>query len=175
MRFITAFCLAAFCAVGLGAQSATTETKTKTKIDVKDGKDITITGCLATNPSGGFMLTDRRGDQKYALVTEDDLAKHVGHWMEVKGKAADRGDGKVKIESTTGTSGGEKTKVKTELKGDAASMNAPQLLLAITSDTPLGAIESFKSGTARDLVSRLSPQWTNAGAAVEIELFRVTR
>ena len=29
----------------------------------------------------------------------------------------------MKIESTTGTSGGEKTKVKTELKGDAASMN----------------------------------------------------
>ena len=72
---------------------------------------------------GGFMLTDRRGEQKYALVTEDDLAKHVGHWMEVKGKAADRGDGKVKIESTTGTSGGEKTKVKTELKGDSAAMN----------------------------------------------------
>jgi hypothetical protein len=123
MRFITAFCLAAFCAVGLGAQSATTETKTKTKIDVKDGKDITIAGCLATNPGGGYMLTDRRGDQKYALVTDDDLAKHVGHWMEVKGKAADRGDGKVKIESTTGTSGSEKTKVKTELKGDVANMN----------------------------------------------------
>jgi hypothetical protein len=74
---------------------------------VKDGKDITITGCLATNPGGGYMLTDRKGDQKYALVTDDDLAKHVGHWMEVKGKAADRGDGKVKIESTTGTSGSE--------------------------------------------------------------------
>ena len=122
MKLICAtFGLAAMCAVGLGAQSGTTTTKTK--IDVKDGKDITITGCLATNPSGGFMLTDRRGEQKYALVTEDDLAKHVGHWMEVKGKAADRGDGKVKIESTTGTSGGEKTKVKTELKGDGAAMN----------------------------------------------------
>ena len=128
MRFITAFCLAACCAVGLGAQSGTIETKSKTKIDVKDGKDITITGCLATNPGGGYMLTDRRGEQKYALVTDDDLAKHVGHWMQVKGKAADRGDGKVKIESTTesttGTSGSaDKTKVKTELKGDVAAMN----------------------------------------------------
>ena len=55
---------------------------------------------------------------KYALVTDDDLSKHVGHRIEVKGKAADRGDGKVKIESTVGTSGGDKTKVKTELKGD---------------------------------------------------------
>jgi hypothetical protein len=71
--------------------------------------------------------------------------------------------------------GGDKAFFSVALAGDAASMNAPQLLLAIASDTPLGAIESFKSGTARDLVSRLSPQWTNAGAAVEIELFRVTR
>ena len=118
----TAFGLAAICAVGLGAQSGTTETKTKTKIDVKDGKNITISGCLAANPGGGYMLTTARGEQKYALVTDDDLSKHLGHRMEIKGKAADRGDGKVTIEST-GTSGSEKTKVKTELKGDSPDMN----------------------------------------------------
>jgi hypothetical protein len=117
-----AFGLAAMCAVGLGAQSGTTETKTKTKIDVKDGKNITISGCLAANPGGGYMLTTTRGEQKYALVTDDDLSKHIGHRMEIKGKAADRGDGKVSIEST-GTSGGDKTKVKTELKGDSPDMN----------------------------------------------------
>jgi hypothetical protein len=114
--------LAAMCAVGLGAQSGTTETKTKTKIDVKDGKSITISGCLAANPGGGYMLTTVRGEQKYALVTDDDLSKHIGHRMEIKGKAADRGDGKVTIEST-GTSGSDKTKVKTELKGDGPDMN----------------------------------------------------
>ena len=116
-------CLTAICAVGLGAQSGTTETKTKTKIEVKDGKSVTIVGCLASNPGGGYMLTDRRGNQKYALVTDDNLAKHVGHLVEVKGKAADRGDGRVTIESTTDTSGGDKTKVKSELKGDVADMN----------------------------------------------------
>jgi len=68
------------------------------------------------------MLTTVRGEQKYALVTDDDLSKHIGHRMEIKGKAADRGDGKVTIEST-GTSGGDKTKVKTELKGDGPDMN----------------------------------------------------
>ena len=47
MKFISAFGLAAMFAVGLGAQSGTTETKTKTKIDVKDGKDVTVSGCLA--------------------------------------------------------------------------------------------------------------------------------
>jgi hypothetical protein len=118
----TAFGLAAMFAVGLGAQSGTTETKTKTKIDVKDGKEITVSGCLASNPSGGYMLTTARGEQKYALVTDDDLSKHIGHRMEIKGKAADRGDGKVTIEST-GTSGSDKTKVKTELKGDSPDMN----------------------------------------------------
>jgi hypothetical protein len=119
-----AFCLAAICAVGLGAQSGTTETKTKTKIDVKDGKDITVSGCLAANPGGGYMLTTTRGEQKYVLVTDDDLSKHIGHRMEIKGKAADRGDGKVKIESTGTGGGGDKTKVKTELKGEnAADMN----------------------------------------------------
>jgi hypothetical protein len=119
MKIITAaFCLAAISAVGLGAQSGTTETKTKTKIDVKDGKKITVEGCLAENPGGGYMLTTTRGDLKYALVTDDDLAKHVGHRMEIRGKAADRGDGKVKIETTVGTSGGDEKKSTTEIKGD---------------------------------------------------------
>ena len=117
-----AFGLAAMCAVGLGAQSATTESKTKTKIEVKDGKTITVSGCLATNPGGGYMLTNANGAQKYVLVTNDDLSKHVGHLVSVKGTAADRGDGKVKIEST-GTSGKDTTKVKTELKGDTVDMN----------------------------------------------------
>jgi hypothetical protein len=127
-RISTALVLAAACAVGLGARSSTTETKTKTKIDVKDGKSVTVEGCVAANPSGGYMLTNTRGDQKYVLVTDDDLSKHLGHRIEVKGTAADRGDGKVKTESTTetttGTSGTtEKSKVTGEVKGNAADMN----------------------------------------------------
>ena len=86
------FCMAAIGAVGLGAQSSTTDTKMKTTIEVKDGKNITVDGCLATNPGGGYMLTTTKGEMKYALVTNDDLAKHVGHRMEAKGKAADRAD-----------------------------------------------------------------------------------
>lgn len=106
--------LAATCAVGLGAQSGTT--KTKTTVDVKDGKDVTVGGCLERNPGGGYMLTTTGGSMKYAIVTDDDLSKHVGHRVELKGKAADRGDGKVKIETTV-ESGDDKTKAKTEIKG----------------------------------------------------------
>ena len=45
------------------------------------------------------------GDFKYTLVTDDNLSKYVGHHVEVKGLAADRGDGKVKVESKVGTTG----------------------------------------------------------------------
>jgi hypothetical protein len=114
----TAFGLAAMFAVGLGAQSGTT--KTKTKVDVKDGKEIEVSGCLEKNPGGGYMLTTTQGSMKYAIVTDDDLSKHVGHRVELKGKAADRGDGKVKIESTVG-SGDDKSKAKTEIKGSDMS------------------------------------------------------
>src|SRR3954466_16342407 len=116
MKIISsAFCVAALCVVGLGAQSGTTETKTKTKVEVKDGKDVTVRGCLAANPAGGYLLTTTNGDMKYALVTNDDLSKDIGHRMEIKGKAADRGDGKVKIESKVGTTGSETAKTTTEM------------------------------------------------------------
>jgi hypothetical protein len=119
----TALCVVALAAVGLAAQSQTTETKTKTKVEIKDGKDVTVRGCLAPNPSGGFMLTTTSGDLKYALITDDDLSKDVGHKIEVKGKAADRGDGKVKVESKVGTTGSETAKTTTEMKGDMSGMH----------------------------------------------------
>jgi hypothetical protein len=122
MKLIYAtFGMAAVCAVALGAQTGTTTTKTK--VEVKDGKEIKVTGCLERNPGSGYMLTDREGGFKYSLVTNDDLSKHVGHRIEVKGKAADKGDGKVKIESSVGTSGSDKKETTSEVKGtDMAGM-----------------------------------------------------
>ena len=122
MKLIYAtFGMAAMCAVALGAQTGTTETKTK--IEVKDGKEVKITGCLERNPGSGYILTDREGGIKYTLVTNDDLSKHLGHRIEVKGKAADKGDAKVKIESTVGTSGSDKKETTSEVKGtDMAGM-----------------------------------------------------
>jgi hypothetical protein len=115
--------VASMCAVGLGAQTGTTTTTSTTKVEVKDGKEVTVSGCLERNPGGGFMITNNAGGLKYVLVTDDDLAKHIGHRVEVQGKAADKGDGKVMIESK-GTSGGEKTEAKTEIKGaDMAGMH----------------------------------------------------
>jgi hypothetical protein len=121
------FGIAAMCAVGLCAQTSTTVTRDKTKIEVKDGKDITISGCLERNPAGGYMLLNDVGDLKYALVTDDDLTKHVGERVEVKGKATDRGDAKLRIESkvkgTTGEKAETTSETKTEVKGDLTGLH----------------------------------------------------
>ena len=102
LRFAMALCLTAACAMGAAAQSSTSTTKVKTKIDVKDGKTITTVGCLETNPTGGFMLTNLgTGGMRYALVTNDNLTKYVHHTVRVTGKASDRGKGKVEIKEKT--------------------------------------------------------------------------
>jgi hypothetical protein len=134
MRLISAaFCLAAVCAVGVGAQSS--ETKSKTKVKVDGGRDITVSGCLSRNIDGGYKLTDAQGRMIYALVGGDDLDKHVGHRIEVKGKATNGHDGKVKIETETKTSGDEKTKEKTELTGDVHALGVKSVKMIASSCT----------------------------------------
>jgi len=122
----TVFALPFVCAVGLIAQSQ--ETTTKTKIEVKDGKEMTVAGCVQQmSDDKRFVLmdnSDRDGVvHRYMLVTDEvDLSKHVGHRVEISGKAADRGDGKVETRTTTTTKiendDDKKTETKTEVKGD---------------------------------------------------------
>ena len=45
-----ACCVAVACSVDLGAQTAQTESKSK--ITVKDGQDVTVTGCVEPSSSG---------------------------------------------------------------------------------------------------------------------------
>lgn len=120
-----AFGIAAMCAAGVGAQTKTVNDVGQRKIEVKDGKKITVAGCLERNPGGGYMLTNSEGGMKYDLVTNKDLADKVGQRVSIRGKATDQGDAKLKIESKVGTSGvagDEKDKIessaKTEMKGD---------------------------------------------------------
>jgi hypothetical protein len=117
--------LAVVLACGL-AHAQDIEKKSKTKIRVDDGKSVTVTGCVERSTEGGFMLTNVAGKDgalgSYMLAATDDnnlddIDKHVGHRVEVTGKAADQGKGKIKVESKTeGTSG--KTESKAEVKGD---------------------------------------------------------
>jgi azurin len=113
--------------VALGAQ-----TESKSKVTVKEGHDVTVTGCIEKSASGtGYMLThvaDKKGMMHdYMLAESDqDYGKHVGHRVTVEGKVADQGHGKVKVETKTKTKiedGDDKeTKSKSELHGDMDGM-----------------------------------------------------
>jgi hypothetical protein len=116
------------CALTAAAQEIKTTTKEKTKIDIKDGKRVEMGGCVARSADGHYILTNDVGGLKYLLVADDNLSKYVGRRVEVKGLATDKGDAKVTIEKSVGTSGeigGRKlddhtTKTKTEIEGDIA-------------------------------------------------------
>lgn len=132
---LSAFTVALGMAVAVAAQTSQTEHKSKTEVKIKDGKAVTVTGCVqrGADPSK-FMLTDVAGlsgvGGSYELIAEKDegeeLARHVGHTVTIDGKAADQGDAKIvaKTKSETKQSGSEpkKTETKTEVKGDAAGL-----------------------------------------------------
>jgi hypothetical protein len=122
--------------VGLSIATAGTlaaQTEMKSKVTVKDGKDVEVTGCIASAASGsgdGYILTnvaDKKGNRpSYILVDDDhDVAKHLGHRVQIDGKATDR-DGKVEIETKTKTEvkhgDDQETHSKSTLKGDMAGM-----------------------------------------------------
>ena len=127
MRLIGAAAALALCATTVMAQEIRTTTKETTKFEVKDGKDMEATGCLAPFQDAGYMLTTDGGELKYVLVTKENLSKYAGHRVEVKGVGTDGStDAKIKIEKEVGTSGtvdGQKveptkTKHVTEVSGD---------------------------------------------------------
>ena len=117
--------------VGLGAQTA--QVDSKSKITVKDGKSMTVTGCIAPVTGGsGYVLTnvaDKSGRLRdYMLVSDKtDLAKHVGHRVQIEGKATDRGDGKVAIENKTKTKVEDADDKKTETKSEIEGGSLPYL------------------------------------------------
>ncbi len=128
-RFMLGSALALACSVGLAAQSATV--KTETKVDVKDGKDVTVTGCLARSASGtAYLLNNVEGKgvtSKSYILVGDDLGAHVGHFIEIKGKASNIGDdGKVEVKTKTkierDDADDKKTETKTTMEGDLAGV-----------------------------------------------------
>ncbi len=144
-----ALCLAAAFAVGASAQTETKKyknesdqgkAKTTRKIEIKDGTDVKVMGCLKANPDGsGYVLTNPDSDTlRYELVTNKNLGKLLAHRVEVKGKATDLGKGKVKVEQETkvndavGTSGTVKEKDEVN---DRAALQLP--LLGVKSVTSI--------------------------------------
>jgi hypothetical protein len=101
--------------------------KPKSQVIVEDGKEMTITGCVGRNPDGGYTLTNAAGKDgataSYILArlkdddAFDDVKDHVGHRVEIKGTAADKGDGRLRVETDSG-----KTATKSEMKGDLSGL-----------------------------------------------------
>ena len=128
-RFMLGSALALACSVGLAAQTATV--KSESKVDVKDGKDVTVTGCLARSASGtAFLLNNVEGKgvaSKSYILVGDDLDAHVGHFIEIKGKASNIGDdGKVEVKTKTKVerddADDKTTETKTTMEGDLAGV-----------------------------------------------------
>ena len=126
-RLLGAIVVAVGMAAG-GAAAQDIESKSKTKITVEDGKDVRVTGCVTRSPEGAFLLSSVAGKDgamsTYTLVPkddDDDLEELVGHRVEVEGKAADKGSGKVKIETESQVErqgDTRKRESKTEIQGD---------------------------------------------------------
>jgi hypothetical protein len=108
-------------ALALGAAGVAAQDKGETKVSVEHGKTITVTGCVARGEDGTFTLTNVAGKHgamgSYILADadKDDLAKHVGHRVQITGKAADKGDGKIKVETKNEK---PKTETRSEIKGE---------------------------------------------------------
>ena len=137
-RTVMTFGLAAVCAAGLTAQTQETKTTTKTKVEVKGGKDVNIVGCLERRPNGNYILTDileRRtvDPMRYSLLTSEDLSKRVGERVEIHGKVVANGNGKISVESTTKTEveNGKDQETKSKTEGTSGVLDMP--LLGMTS------------------------------------------
>lgn len=103
-------------AIGLALASASmvsahiqeTKTTTRTHVQMKGGKSVTVTGCLERRDTGDYLLTsirDVRGTDpsRYALITDADLSSHVGERVRIQGKTVSAGDGTVSVKSETKT------------------------------------------------------------------------
>jgi len=130
VRKLLCAALVSLMSAGASAFAQDVVKKSKTTVSVDSGKEITVTGCIARSGDERFALTNSAGKDgalgSYILVADgndrDDLVKHVGHRVEVKGRAVDKGDGKltVKTEQEVKTSDGDKKKTEstTKVKGD---------------------------------------------------------
>jgi hypothetical protein len=98
-RIAVAIGLAAMCTARLTAQTQEGKITTNTKVEIKSGKDVTMSGCLERRPNGDYLLTEVRKNRhlkpsRHALVTSEDLSKHVGERVEIQGKAVAHGKDK---------------------------------------------------------------------------------
>ena len=128
-RFLLGSAFVVASSAAAGAQ--TVAVKSESKVTVKDGKEVAVTGCLGKAASGtGYTLNNVEGrdvkSRSYLLVSDEDLDAHVGHLVEVKGRASNLGDGKVEVKTKTkierDDADDQESKSTTKLEGDLPSI-----------------------------------------------------
>jgi len=131
---VIAIGLAVAGAGALSAQTQETKTTTKTTVEMKGGKKITVTGCLERRDNGDYLLTsirDVRGmdPSRYALITDDDLSKHVGQRVRIEGKTVSAGNGTMSVKSETKTEveNGKDIERKSRTEGTGGTLDLPYL------------------------------------------------
>ena len=128
--------VAALLLAGTVAAAQHRDNKSSTRIVVEDGEEITVTGCVARTAEGSYSLTNAAGRKgavgSYVLAVTndeddlDDLDEHLGHRVEIVGKAADKGKGRIQVltktEAKKPEGGKAKTETRSEMKGDLAGL-----------------------------------------------------
>ncbi len=61
MKLIAAGVGIVLCSAGLNAQHVKTTTTEKTRFEVKDGRDLKVSGCVQPFEDAGYMLTTMKG------------------------------------------------------------------------------------------------------------------
>lgn len=122
------FMAAALATSSLSAQTSQATAKTETKIEVKDGRDAKVSGCLMRHEGvSGFALSNvmegnKSLDDVILVGDTDKLADHVGQMVEIKGKLADGAKGKIHMDSKTKIdrehAPDSETRVKADSKGN---------------------------------------------------------
>jgi hypothetical protein len=81
----------------------------------------------------------RREPSQYALVTSEDLSKHVGERLEIHGKFVANGNGNVSFESKTRTEvkNGQDRETKGKTEGATGALDMP--FLGVISTKTLGS------------------------------------
>ena len=118
----------------LRAQTQETKTTTKTKVEMKGGKDVAIVGCLERRDNGDYTLTKIRDARdtdptRYTLITDDNLSKHVGERVRIEGKTVSAGHGTVSVKADTKTEveNGRDIELKSKTEGTTGTLDIPFL------------------------------------------------
>jgi hypothetical protein len=98
--------------------------------EIKGGKNITAVGSPERRENGDYMLTSIRGVpgmdlSRYALVTDDDLANHVGERERIQGKTVSAGNGK--SETNNEVESGKDLETKSRTEGATGTFEMPFL------------------------------------------------